>query len=80
MYKTKIIIDENNRIKTQMVGPYSSVNNNNEFIIDNNQSSSILGALFDPVTKSFTFDEEYDAIQTAMNTPPEEPVAEESTP
>ena len=76
MIKTILyFLNDSYRIKGSLTGPYKEVIDNNSYLIDSSiiPSQSIMGALFDPATKTFTFDEEYDAIQTAINTPPAEP-------
>jgi hypothetical protein len=75
MNKINLIFNESFRIEGIMSGPYQTSMGNNTCLVDRSKlpSQSIMGALFDPATKTFTFDEEYDAIQTAINTPPAEP-------
>ena len=72
MKKHIIYLNDNNRVTTVISSNRLAVTQNS-YILEKLPSQSIMGALFDPATKTFTFDEEYDAIQTAINTPPAEP-------
>ena len=74
--KKHIIYLNNNRVTTVISSNKLAVTQNS-YILENLPPQSIMGALFDPATKTFTFDEEYDAIQTAINTPPAEPEVSE---
>jgi len=72
MHKHIIKVDENNRVVALRQGMYTAVTSPNEYLITHIPNLSVIGSVFDPTTKTFTFDEEYDA-QTAINTPPAEP-------
>lgn len=74
--KKHIIYLNNNRVTTVISSNKLAVTQNS-YILENLPPQSIMGALFDPATKTFTFDEEYDAIQTAINAPPAEPEVSE---